>query len=114
MLALALALRLSLALQPYEFMMRWVVFLKSLIFACKLPVLLAAVGVAVGTGLGIGYGWAAAACLGAHAVEHVPLVVPWGRITVLAVTAVAAGALASVLPARRATRVSPTAALGVE
>ena len=77
-------------------------------------VLLAAVGVAVGTGLGIGYGWAAAACLGAHAVEHVPLVVPWGRITVLAVTAVAAGALASVLPARRATRVSPTAALGVE
>ena len=43
----------------------------------------------------------------------VPLVVdvPWGRIALVALAAVVCGLLASVLPARRATRIAPAMAL---
>lgn len=72
--------------------------------------LLAGVAVLLGLGLGIGYGIAgAAALLGAST----PLIVdvPVARLALVAAVALLAGWLASVLPAARAARVSPAAAL---
>jgi putative ABC transport system permease protein len=72
-------------------------------------VLLATVGAVLGSLLGIGYGWAAARCLfGSRAVV---LTIPWDRLGLVAAGALAAGLLASVLPARRAAKVPPAAAL---
>ncbi len=42
------------------------------------------------------------------------LAIPWGRLAVIAGCAVLAGLLASLLPARRAARVSPTAVLAID
>ena len=73
-------------------------------------VLLAAVATALGTGLGLVYGIAGPMSVFGRAV---PLVVdvPWGRIALVALAAVVCGLLASVLPARRATRIAPATAL---
>lgn len=78
-------------------------------------VVLAAVAVVLGVLLGIGYGWAGIATLFADmADDGVPLIVPWDRVAVVALVALVAGLLASVLPARRAARVAPAAALSAE
>ena len=73
-------------------------------------VLLALVSALVGLGLGLGY-----AALGVQTVlpEDVPLqlAVPWGRVGLIVGVALLAGVLASVLPARRAVRVSPAEGL---
>lgn len=75
--------------------------------------LLAAVAVVVGAGAGIGYGWAGAqALLGARL--DVPLVVPWGRLLLVALVALVAGVAAAWLPSRRAARVRPALALAQE
>ena len=76
--------------------------------------LLAAVAVVLGLGLGVGYGWAGARALLARHVADLPLVVPWDRLAVVAAVTLAAGWLASVLPGRRAARVSPATALASE
>jgi putative ABC transport system permease protein len=76
--------------------------------------LLALVGAVLGIVLGIGYGWAGARSLFGGTVSDVPLVVPWGQVGAMALVAALAGALASVLPGRRAARSSPVAALGAE
>ena len=78
--------------------------------------LVAGVGGLLGVVLGSLYGWAGAASLlggvataGGAAIWTPEL--PWGRLALLLVVAVAAGLLASVLPARRAVRTPPVAAL---
>lgn len=75
--------------------------------------LLAVVGAALGTALGVGYGWAAARCLFGQQTA-VLLTVPWGRLGLVAGGALLAGVLASVVPARRAARVAPAAALAAD
>ncbi|MUK02134.1 FtsX-like permease family protein [Vibrio cholerae] len=73
-------------------------------------VLIAGVAALLGSGLGVIYGW-----LGAQSAlgGTVPVVasVPVGQISLVLATAVIAGLLASVLPARRAARLSPVAGL---
>ncbi|AKT51116.1 FtsX-like permease family protein [Arsenicicoccus sp. oral taxon 190] len=74
---------------------------------------LAAVGTLVGLLLGVGYGIG-----GAHALfgGEMPIVaeIPWARLGLVAAVALGAGWLASVIPARRASRVSPAAALATD
>ena len=77
-------------------------------------VLIAAAAVVAGAVLGIGYGWAGTRVLLALATGDVSLAIPWGRLVLAAVIALAAGLAASVLPARRAVKVAPAAALGDE
>ncbi|KRE37015.1 hypothetical protein ASG73_11935 [Janibacter sp. Soil728] len=76
-------------------------------------VLLSLVGVVLGTALGVAYGLAGVRSLfGEHMTVSPTL--PWGQLTAVALVAIIAGLLASVLPARRAARVSPAQALAVE
>ncbi len=75
--------------------------------------LLAMVGVVVGGVLGTVYALCGvSALIGEHG--SVTPGLPWGQLTLIAIVAVLAGLLASVLPARRAARVSPSAALAAE
>ncbi|WP_246297177.1 FtsX-like permease family protein [Janibacter cremeus] len=76
-------------------------------------VLLALVGVVLGGALGIGYGLAGVQALFGEQIA-VSATLPWGQLAAIAAVAVVAGLLASVLPARRAARVSPAQALAVE
>ena len=78
--------------------------------------LLSGAAVVLGIVLGIAYGYAGTSTLlgGVPEVEDIELVVPWQRIGLVAAVAMAAGLLASVLPARRAVRTPPAAALGDE
>ncbi|WP_162786899.1 FtsX-like permease family protein [Janibacter anophelis] len=76
-------------------------------------VLLALVGVVLGSVLGVAYGLAGVRALfGAH--MAVAPTLPWGQLAAVALVAVVAGLVASVLPARRAARVSPAQALAAE
>lgn len=73
-------------------------------------VLVAGVAAVLGGGLGIVYGWLGAqATLGGMA-DVVPSV-PWGQLAAVFGVAVVAGLLASVVPARRAARLSPVEGL---
>ncbi|UVJ38156.1 ABC transporter permease [Arthrobacter sp. CJ23] len=73
-------------------------------------VLVAGVAAVIGTALGVGYGWLGAqASLGSLA-DVVPAV-PWLQLLGVFGVAVVAGLLASVLPARRAARLSPVEGL---
>jgi putative ABC transport system permease protein len=79
--------------------------------------LYAVAAVSVGLVLGIGYGWAGAQSLlgsapGVHGV--VPPSVPWQLVVIVAMTATLLTVVASVLPARRATRIVPVEALAVD
>jgi putative ABC transport system permease protein len=76
--------------------------------------LVAVVGAALGIVLGVGYAWTGVRALGAVA-SKVPmhLDVPLGPVALIAGVAVVAGAAASVVPGRRAARVSPVEALAV-
>jgi putative ABC transport system permease protein len=75
--------------------------------------LVAGVGTAVGAVLGVLYGWIGAAILLTQQ-GSVSLVVPWGDLGMVLVVALAAGLLASVLPARSAARTPPVTALATE
>lgn len=76
-------------------------------------ILIALVGAVLGSILGLLYGWAgAAASLGGLGDVH--LAVPWRDLGLVLLVALAAGLLASVIPARRAVRTSPVEALAVE
>lgn len=69
----------------------------------------------LGTILGVGYGWLGTLTLLHGATTHDPmLVVPYERLGIVLVVTIAAGLLASVLPSRRAARISPTTALATE
>ncbi len=75
-------------------------------------VLLALAGSVVGVVAGIGFGWLGIRALSVQAeLGHAVLVVPPGPTLAAVGLAVVAGALASLLPARRAAMATPTAAL---
>lgn len=76
-------------------------------------VLLSLVGVVLGTVLGTAYGLAGVRSLFGEYMTVSPTM-PWGQLAAVSVVAVLAGLLASVLPARRAAKVSPARALAVE
>ena len=76
-------------------------------------VLLALAGVLVGTTLGVVYGVTGVSSLFGDFVTVTPTL-PWGQLAVVALVAVLAGVLASVLPARRAAKVAPARALATE
>ena len=73
-------------------------------------VLLALVGAVLGIAIGTVYG-----VLGINALLGsqfpITLTIPWGQVALVLVLAVLAGALASVLPGRAASRTAPAAAL---
>ena len=68
------------------------------------------IGAAIGLALGVPYAWLAVKALGVNA----PLALPVGQLALVFVALVVLTALAGVLPARRAARVSPVRALGTE
>ena len=76
-------------------------------------VLIAGVGALVGIVAGLVYGWAGSAIV-LGALGDLRLDVPWRDLVIVAVVAVVAGLLASVLPARSAVRTPPVAALAMD
>ncbi|PZR54425.1 ABC transporter permease [Xylanimonas oleitrophica] len=75
--------------------------------------LIAGVGAVLGILLGLLYGWGGSlAALGV--MGDVRLAVPWTEILLIAVVALVAGLVASVLPGRSAAKSSPVAALGAD
>lgn len=75
----------------------------------------AAAAIVVGLLLGSGYGIAGAcALLGSESAVTMRLSVPWAQLAGVTVVALAAGWLASVIPGRRAARISPAVALAGE
>lgn len=79
-------------------------------------VLLAFVATLVGLGLGTFYGASgiSSVLLTGTRRTAIDVALPWGQFAAIAVAAVAAGLLASVLPSRRAARIAPAAALAIE
>ncbi|PYI68761.1 ABC transporter permease [Arthrobacter livingstonensis] len=76
-------------------------------------VLIAGVAAVIGSALGVVYGWAGAqAALGSFAT--VTAVIPWGQVLLVVAVAATAGLLASVVPARRAAKLSPVEGLAVD
>jgi putative ABC transport system permease protein len=69
--------------------------------------LIAGVGAVLGTALGTTYGWLGLRAASAGLVDDVALSVPWGQVVIVLGATTLTGLLASVLPARRATRVAP-------
>ncbi|GAB2977966.1 ABC transporter permease [Actinotalea caeni] len=76
-------------------------------------VLIASVGALVGGVAGLLYGWAGAAVV-LGGLGSLSLGVPWPQLAAVAVIALVAGLVASVLPARSAVRQSPVAALATD
>ena len=76
--------------------------------------LMALVAAGLGIALGLVYGWTGTAALMGGEADKLAYAVPVGQLAAVAVVAAAAGLLASILPARRAARVAPAAALADE
>jgi putative ABC transport system permease protein len=76
--------------------------------------LLALIGAVVGIVLGLIYGWAGAAATFNEIGRVLVFSVPWGSVGLVLLVAVAAGVLASALPARRAARATPVEGLAEE
>ncbi len=72
---------------------------------------LAGVAAVVGSVVGVLFGWAAVGAAFGQAGQAVVLTVPFGQLAAVLVGALAAGVLASVLPARKAVRATPIQAL---
>ncbi|ALE06494.1 hypothetical protein AL755_15235 [Arthrobacter sp. ERGS1:01] len=76
-------------------------------------VLIAGVAAVIGSTLGVLYGWAGAqAALGKF--TAVTATIPWGQILLVVGVAAVAGLLASVVPARRAAKLSPVEGLAMD
>lgn len=75
--------------------------------------MIAGAGALIGIVAGLVFGWAGSAIVLAQMAE-VPLVVPWRDLALVVVVSLAAGLLASALPARSAARTPPAAALAVD
>lgn len=77
-------------------------------------VLLALVATLLGTALGVTFAWLGVQALVEPVVSGAALVLPWSQLGLVVVLAGAAGLLAAVLPARRASRTAPAAGLAME
>ncbi|MBW9204549.1 FtsX-like permease family protein [Mumia sp. zg.B17] len=69
--------------------------------------LMAGVGAVLGTTLGGAYAWLGVRALTEGLVDDVAFSVPWLQVAIVLAATTATGLIASVVPARRATRVSP-------
>ncbi|WP_422933488.1 FtsX-like permease family protein [Sinomonas sp. P47F7] len=76
-------------------------------------VLVAVVAAIIGTALGVVYGWLGALA-GIGSFASVTAVIPWLQIAGVVAVAAVAGLAASVIPARRAARLSPVVGLAIE
>lgn len=77
-------------------------------------VLVAAVAALMGIGFGVFYGWAGTGAITTGSDLPTALVIPWGQFGLVLAVAVAAGLVASILPARRATKLSPVEGMSME
>nr|CAD91213.1 putative ABC transporter, Dbv18 [Nonomuraea gerenzanensis] len=77
-------------------------------------VLLSLVAAVLGTVIGIGFAWVGYETFVKQALDNATMQVPWPLLAVVVLVAALAGLLASVLPARRAVRVTPAAGLSFE
>lgn len=77
-------------------------------------VLLSVVAALLGTAIGVGFGWVAYGAVVKPVLGEATMQVPWLPLGVVVLVAVLAGLLASVVPARRATRVAPAAGLSLD
>jgi putative ABC transport system permease protein len=76
--------------------------------------LMALVAAGLGIALGLVYGWTGTAALMGGQADDLAYAIPVGQLVTVAAVAAVAGLLASILPARRAARVAPAAALADE
>jgi putative ABC transport system permease protein len=77
-------------------------------------VLLSMTATLLGTVIGIGFAWAGYETFVKRALTRATMVVPWPSLGAVVLIAALAGLLASVVPARRAARVSPAAGLSLD
>jgi putative ABC transport system permease protein len=76
--------------------------------------LLSVVATGLGTVIGVGFAWVGYETFVKRALTHATMVIPWPSLAAAVLIAALAGLLASVLPARRAARVSPAAGLSLD
>jgi putative ABC transport system permease protein len=74
----------------------------------------ALVATGLGTVIGVGFAWAGYETFVTRALTHATMVIPWPSLAAVVLIATLAGLLASVLPARRAARVTPAAGLSLD
>jgi putative ABC transport system permease protein len=77
-------------------------------------VLLSMVATLLGTTIGVGFAWVAYETVVRRALTRATMEIPWPSLGAVVVIAALAGLLASVLPARRAARVTPAAGLSLD
>jgi putative ABC transport system permease protein len=76
--------------------------------------LLSTVATGLGTTIGVGFAWVGYETFVKRALTHATLYIPWASLCAVVLIAALAGLLASVLPARRAARVTPVAGLSLD
>jgi putative ABC transport system permease protein len=76
--------------------------------------LLSVVATLLGTVIGVGFAWVGYETFVTRALSDATMRVPWSSLGVVVLVAALAGLLASVLPARRAARVTPAAGLSLD
>jgi putative ABC transport system permease protein len=76
--------------------------------------LLSVVATLLGTIIGVGFAWVAYEAVVQPALVKATMLIPWPSLGVVVLSAALAGLLASVLPARRAARVTPAAGLSLD
>jgi putative ABC transport system permease protein len=76
--------------------------------------LLSVVATVLGTVIGVGFAWVGYETFVKRALTHATMQIPWESLGAVVVIAASAGLLASVLPARRAARVTPAQGLSLD
>jgi putative ABC transport system permease protein len=76
--------------------------------------LMSVVAALLGTVLGVGFAWVAYGAVVKPALDNATMQIPWPALGAVVLIAAVAGLLASVLPARRAVRVTPAAGLSLD
>jgi putative ABC transport system permease protein len=76
--------------------------------------LLSVVATLLGTVIGVGFAWVGYETFVKRALTHSTMAVPWPSLGAVILIAALAGLLASVVPARRAARVTPAAGLSLD
>ncbi|AKU95742.1 ABC transporter, permease protein [Labilithrix luteola] len=77
-------------------------------------VLLSVVATLLGTVIGVGFAWVGYETFVKQALTHATMQIPWLPLGAVVLIAAMAGLLASVIPARRAARVTPAAGLSLD